>query len=260
MNDFFELFDEIETQNGINVVNGQDSCAHTSRIIEKGIDICTDCGEMFEGLSNNLLNFKLVSDQGRLQSRKSDDKTIFKDVENMGFSDKIVTCANRIYLSVTSGRIRRGTSRKSIVFACVFYSFKLFNITQNYDKLIKIFRINKKAGSKGIRYVNLYSTKTPEIKTTYITPVNLIESIMNELGSSELQKKEVLDMYKKIQNRSSQLNRSRPQSIASSLVYYWISKNKINIGIKDFVKKMSISEITINKIMKEIVRILSLNE
>ena len=59
-------------------------------------------------------------------------------------------------------------------------------------------------------------------------------------------------LFNQIKNRSSRINRSRPQSTASGLVFYWICKNNKNITLKQFKKTVSLSEITINKIAREI--------
>jgi transcription initiation factor TFIIIB Brf1 subunit/transcription initiation factor TFIIB len=59
-----------------------------------------------------------------------------------------------------------------------------------------------------------------------------------------------------VKNRSSNLNRARPNSIASAIIYYWITKKNINITLKEFAKKTNLSEITISKISKEISTIL----
>ena len=45
----------------------------------------------------------------------------------MGFSDKIISKANKLYDEVTSGNIYRGNSRKAIVFACIFHAYKLWS-------------------------------------------------------------------------------------------------------------------------------------
>ena len=55
-----------------------------------------------------------------------------------------------------------------------------------------------------------------------------------------------------IQNRSSCLNRARPQSIAAGVVFFWMKNNNKNITIKEYSKKVKLSELTINKIIKEI--------
>lgn len=198
-----------------------------------------------------------VSDPTRVKQRKNDDRTIYKDVQNMGFSDKIVSSANKIYLQVTDGKIFRGNSRKSIIFACIFHAYKLSGTPHSHDKLIGVFKLNRKNGLKGLKHVNLNAPKFSEIRTTYITPSDLVSEIMDKFSANSFQKQEVCDLYEDIKNKSSRLNRSRPQSVSAGLVYYWIKKKRLDISIKDFTKSVNLSELTISKIAKEIESILS---
>jgi transcription initiation factor TFIIIB Brf1 subunit/transcription initiation factor TFIIB len=241
-------------------------CSHMNVINENGSSICYDCGKeigktifqdkewRYYGTSDN----KRISDPNRVHIRKIDDRNIYKDVENMKFSDKIIAVANQIYIEVTKGQIYRGNSRKSIIFASVFHSLKIAGKPQSHEKLMKIFNLNKKTGLKGLKIVNLNAPKNSIIHTTYITPINIIEDIMDKFDATNEQKKEVLYLYDKIKNKSSKINRSRPGSIASGIVYFWISLKSINISIKDFAKKVELSELTIIKISKEISEILGI--
>ena len=79
---------------------------------------------------------------------------------------------------------------------------------------------------------------------------------MDKFKASQEQKKEVIELYNQIKNKSSKINRSRPQSISSGLIYFWISMKNIDITLKDFAKKVELSELTISKIAKEISDIL----
>jgi len=231
---------------------------------EKGIDVCTDCGEEITKKIQHTKEWRYYgqadsrhsSDPNRVQIRKSEERTIYKDVENMGFSDKIVSEANKIYFQVTQGQIFRGNSRKSIVFACIFHSYKLSGKPQSHEKLIDVFNLNRKTGLKGLKHVNLYAPKNSSIRTTYITPINLVEEIMDKFNATPEQKIEVTKLYNQIKNKSSRLNRSRPQSVSSGLIYYWICTQKKGITLKQFTKKVSLSELTVNKIAKEIADVL----
>ena len=241
-------------------------CTHKNIVNENGANVCYDCGKEIEktifqdkewryyGTSDN----KRTSDPNRVLIRKIVDRNIFKDVENMKFSDKIVALANQIYIQVTKGAIYRGNSRRSIVFAALFHSLKISGKPQSHEKLMKIFDLNKKTGLKGLKIVNLNAPKDSIIHTTYITPVNIIEDIMDKFEATDEQKKDVFYLYDKIKNKSSKINRSRPGSIASGLVYFWVSLKNINVSIKDFAKKVELSELTIVKISKEISDILGI--
>lgn len=240
------------------------SCQHANMTNEKGIDVCMDCGEEITKKIQHTKEWRYygqtdsrhLSDPNRVQIRKSEERSIYKDVENMGFSDKIVSEANKIYFQVTQGQIFRGNSRKSIVFACIFHAYKLSGKPQSHEKLIHVFNLNRKTGLKGLKHVNLHAPKNSNIRTTYITPINLVEEIMDKFSATKEQKREVIKLYYKIKNKSSRLNRSRPQSVASGIVYYWICEQKKEISLKQFTKKVELSELTINKIAKEIAEVL----
>ena len=236
------------------------SCLHLNIANETGIDVCIDCGEEITKKIQNTKEWRYYgqsdtrhsSDPNRVQIRKSDERSIYKDVENMGFSDKIVSEANKIYFQVTQGQIFRGNSRKSIVFACIFHAYKLSGKPQSHEKLINVFNLNRKTGLKGLKHVNLCAPKNSNIRITYITPINLVEEIMEKFSATAEQKKEVVELYHQIKNKSSRLNRSRPQSVAAGLVYFWIRNKQKDITLKQFTKKVSLSELTVNKIAKEI--------
>lgn len=263
----FELFKQAneEYEKAKSQKNTEEStkCPHSNVITEKASSICTDCGEEIRTKISETKEWryygssdtKYSSDPNRVQVRKTNERSIHKDVANMGFSEHIVAQANMIYTKVTPG-ISRGNMRTSIVFACIFNAFKLNNNPQSQEKLMKVFGIGRKACLKGLKYVNLYAPKDLKIHTTYITPVNLLDEIMSNFDATDKQKEEVRQIYKKVENKSSRLNRSRPKSVSSGVVYYWIRKKGKDVSLTEFSEKVSLSELTIVKIAKEIATIL----
>lgn len=241
-----------------------DKCTHAEISNDNGLITCVYCGEEIKKFISHSKDWRYYGSSDtkrhnnptRVQIRRTEDRNIFKDVERMGFSDKIISIANQIYSEVTNGQIFRGNSRKAIIFACIFHAYKLDGRPQSHEKLITIFSLTRKNGLKGLKHVNLHSSRTSEIHTTYITAENLVNDIMDKFSANNKQKQEVVDLYKQIKNKSSILNRSRPQSVSAGLTYYWICKNNVNITIKEFAGKSELSEITINKIAKEISKIL----
>ena len=239
-------------------------CDHTDLVTENGMTSCLDCGEQiqttithekewrFYGCADN----KRSSDPNRVQMRKSEDKNINKDVENMGFSESIVSKANDIYIQVTKGEIFRGESRKAVVFACIYHSYKMAGNCQTPKNLMETFGLNKKNSLKGLKIVNVNSPKDSPIHTTTLTAVHHIYEIMDKFSATQAQKMEVVEIYCRTKNRSSKLNRSRPQSLASSIIYYYICLKKMDITLKKFAQKVDLSELTINKNAKEIALVL----
>ena len=87
--------------------------------------------------------------------------------------------------------------------------------------------------------------------------IDLICDIMDKFNATDQQRSEVIKIYESIKNRSFNLNRSRPRSVGSGVVYFWITSKNMNITIKEFAKQVDLSESTILKICKEINMILS---
>lgn len=267
----FELFEqalaEYNTTRKTEILSEEDndsSCEHDDIVEENGIVSCIECGEQiqrtimhekewrFYGHSDG----KRSADPNRVQMRKSDDRSINKDVENMGFSETIVSKANEIYYQVTKGQIFRGDSRKAVVFACIYHAYKMAGKCQTPKNLMETFGLNKKNSLKGLKIVNVNSPKDSAIHTTSLTAVHHIYDIMDKFTATPAQKEEVVELYKRTKNRSSKLNRSRPQSFSASLTYYWICKKKMGISLKKFAQKADLSELTISKNAKEIAIVL----
>lgn len=271
--DAFDIFDEIDSLSNNEELNSSEidcekesDCKHVNTIHEMGTILCGDCGVELSKILSYEKDWRYYgsddtrknSDPNRCHIRKIEDKSIFKDVENLGFSEKIVNTANDIYTQVTKGKIYRGDSRKAIIFGCIFHSIRLNDNTYSCDHLSEIFNLQRKVILRGLKYVNLNAPKDSHIRIkTHQTDV--VDECLQKFDMSDEDKKEIRELYSKIKNKSSMINRSRPQSVTSSLIYYYICKKKgfNNVNIKDFVKKVKLSELTINRLSKEIYKILS---
>jgi len=240
-------------------------CRHVHTVLENNILNCLKCGEEIVKNITHDKDWKCYQSKSgrrltnptRVHLRKSGERNISNDVQNMGFSETIITVADKLYKQVTNGKIYRGNSRKSIIFACIFHAYKLSGNHQTAENLIKIFGLNRKNGLKGLKIVNVNAPRDSEIHKTFITPIHLIEEIMSKFFATKKQIEQVRELFYKTKNKSSKLNRSRPQSIAASLVFYWIKLTKLSINIKQFSEKVNLSELTILRNTKEIDNILN---
>jgi len=265
----FDLFDtalknfESSQNNEKNKVKSS-TCAHRRTHKQDGIETCTGCGEILKKTVMHEREWRHYANSGkknptRVQLRKVEERSIFKDVQGLGFSNKIISIANQLYLDVSNGAIFRGNCRKAIIFACIFHAYKSTGRPKTHEKLIKLFKLSRKAGLKGLKHVTLNST-SPLLRNGHITASHLICDIMENFSASESQKEQLARLYTDIKNKSSNLNRARPNSVASGLVYYWIQENGIQITLKEFAKTCSLSDITITKISKEVAMIVKRNK
>ena len=251
------------------------NCIHENTMVDNGVTHCMDCGEEVSRDISQDKEWRFYghgdsvhcSDPNRCQIRKKEERNIYKDVEGKGFSQKIINTANNIYSEVTKKKkknkddpdvyqIYRGTSRKAIVFACIFSAYKLHGMPETWEELSKVFKLDRKDCSTGIKHISKFAPKKSPLRTTYITPIDLVDSIMDKFDATKDQKLEVINIYKQIENSSYKLNQSRPKSVACSLVYFWIKKTGKDMSIKDFTDNVQLSEITVDKLSKEIERVI----
>ncbi len=270
MSDVFDIFDQLTESDLVlsdesrehspsdytlysNTSNRLNMCTHENAIQDKNTIVCVNCGECIQKLFNQHREWK--SQQTRVTV---DERNIFKDVENIQFSEHIIQIANSLYIQVTRDKIYRGNARKGIISACIFHAFKIVGKPQIYKKIIKLFNINKKIGLKGLKFVLVNAPKNSDIFKTHITPLTYIEHYMEELQANDQDISKVKSLYQRIEKlQIHKLNRSRPQSIASGIVYYWLLEENRKITLKTFSKITELSELTIVKIQKDIKEILS---
>ena len=96
------------------------------------------------------------------------------------------------------------------------------------------------------------------LKNVHITPLNIIEEIMNKFSATPEQKQQVFAIFYAVKDKSTKMSRARPQSIAAGITYYWICQNDKKITIHEFMEKVGLSELTITRIAKEIGQTISI--
>ena len=251
-----ELFNNIK-------INDKNSCIHEETVYDSNIQICVNCGLKisedfyfnpewrYYGDNDN----KNSSDPNRCQYRKIPDKGIKKDLEKIGFPSNVINIADTLYIQITNGDIKRSNLRKGIMFACVFQAYKDLSNPQTPDSLKKKFdNITKKNISKGLTYFCLRS----EIKKKeYITAEHFIPKICENFNIKDEHIHNLLQLYKKIESKSSILNRSNPQSVSSALVFYYLKKLNVDISAFEFGEFVKLSEVTILNKANEIDEILN---
>jgi len=262
----FDTFTENPPKLEILVEHKESMCLHTIIISEQGSILCGECGlEMNDkdtqdkewkhyGLNGNKNLMDLV-DSNRSYIRKSKDKTIYQDVQNMNISDHIKDIANDIYIEVCGDKVHRGARRKAIVFASIFHAYKLVNEPKSCESLMKIFKVQRKDALKGLKFINDNISKTSPVRTIYITPEHIIHEYLRYFSVSEEKRDDIVQLYNFVKGKSETLNRSRPQSVASGVIWYWIKIHRRQIGVKEFIKKVDLSELTVTKMAKEVARI-----
>ncbi len=268
-----EDFSKFEHNNFKNAVESKvfididESCKHTEIIFINGTEVCSECGIVmnsngvsddkdwkYYGTSDNHYS----KDPSRCHKRKSDQRTIYKDVEGMDFPDSIVRSANKRYQVIIKNNIYRGAKRKAIIVACIYYAYMDQGEHRTSDEISQKFNIKKKSVKEGFAK---YCESFPEASIKYIDAKNLIRQIMirSDINFSHLRKINILCDF--LDNRSSLLNRSNPQSVAAAIVYLYLClepnyKERLGMTKIRFANIVNLSDITITKLGKESQRII----
>jgi transcription initiation factor TFIIIB Brf1 subunit/transcription initiation factor TFIIB len=235
-----------------------DNCEHQNIITEHSISSCAECGmEVVKNTSDWLNDFEDIKNVSSQQYciRKVKTKSLYDDIQHLNISQRIKDIANDIYLSICENT-RRGVTRRGIIFGCLFHAFKIIENPQTCDKLTQIFNIERKDALNGLKYIHKNAPKQASLRHAYISVENIICDFMIKFNTSLENKEQILNLYRKIKNVSSMLNRRRPQSVSAGIIYYYMTEVlKRDISIKDYRQVVKLSELTIQKICKEVSRL-----
>jgi hypothetical protein len=225
-------------------------CFHTDIIQDSDSWICVACGQEIEKIIQHEKewtygNSKISGGYNRVQLRKIEQKSIQKDVDMMNFSQNVIDLADKIFKEATNGGIYRGDSRKSMIFASIYYAYKILGNTQSKEQLRQFFNIDNTVASSGIKFIELNSPNDSPIHSVYTTTEDLIIDVLSKFQVPDKHKPKVLELYSRIHNRSSELNRARSYSVTCALVYYWMRRKRINIDISEFIKVVGLGQNTI---------------
>tara|TARA_Y100000816_G_scaffold291330_1_gene282370 strand:- start:1787 stop:2623 length:837 start_codon:yes stop_codon:yes gene_type:complete len=255
-----ELIEEQESSTKTTEEDTTCGCQHENLESQGSSKICMDCGTILskdfsyekEWRYYGVNDTKHTNDPNRCNFRKHVCRNIDKDVEKLGINAKIRNTANDIYKEVTQNKIYRGNTRKGIIFACVYHAYKMNSLPHSCEQLITIFEINQKTALKGLKFVNLNLPIHSNIRNETIDIPHLIKETMQNFSATTTQVDEVLELYRKLENRSSLLNRSRPQSVACGVVKYFILQKNPDFSNEYIRQKIKLSELTLSRIVKEI--------
>ena len=241
-------------------------CLHKETIILNGTEVCSECGVVFKNTNSYEKDARYYGgtenhdfrDIARCHKRKSEKRTIYKDVEGMDFPDIIIQTANSDYQEILKDNIYRGANRKAIIVVCIFFSYINHGECRTTDEIRQKFGIKKKNMKEGFEK---YCIRFPKSAKSYIDPKNLIRQIMIRANISFEHLRKVNKLCDFLENTSPILNRATPQSVAAAIVYFYICldpeyKEKLQMTKMKFSNIVGLSDITITKLGKELQRII----
>lgn len=261
---------------GRNIVAGDDihqPCKHTKTYkSEAGTHVCRDCNKEIEVLSQEAewryYDNSCSRDPARCH-QKTSSRNLDKAFSKIDIPDAIKNAVEKDFYAIVGDDTLRGKNRSSLIAVCTFYAYYFAGQYRPISYFQSMFDVTQRDMSSKIKMYQEYNPQAAKIK---IGPKHLVNWICNMVGIDEIKydnktlNKIVSDIHKIcdfIHNTSKEINRSTPRSVASAIVYFYLCiKPEYKLSLKmtktQFSKLVGSSEITIDKLAKEISRITKL--
>lgn len=274
--DLVEFFgeDTASTYEAIKTVieTPDDDCEHKTCFEAEGINICKDCGCEVE-----LLDFqpewryygasdtRSSGDPSRCHRSKESTRggidRAFQDSKLGHLPLSIRKKTEQKYKKIVGNETVRGRGRKSIVAACLLYTFRDEGDVRTADEVRSMFGLTKQEMSSGL--TRCHAT-FPEYRTSIVKPSDLIRRIMHLTKIDISHYRHIIRISKCLESVDATLNRSSPQSVASAVVYLYICltpeiKEELGITKTKFARDVCLSDITISKLVKKAAEIIGAN-
>ena len=255
-----ELFQSLFTENDDSAIT---NCKHEN--IHKdnsGVTICSQCGLEFETLDFRQewrWYDKTSCDPSRCQPSRSKSNSIRQvfHEHKVDISPAVMDMVQARFNHITEieGKVNRGKRRKAIIAACLFYVYRDMDECRTTNYISKLFQVKQKNMSLGMKtYLKVF----PEARTQHTATEEFIPWVMKQTSVDRKHYNKILTIARYLENSSELLERSNPKSVASAIVFFYLClkyKNKLGNTKASFAKKVSISDITITKIVREIAEI-----
>jgi len=247
----------------------EEECGHDLCFEADGITICKDCGCQIElldfqpewrfyGASDN----RMSKDPSRCHRSKESTRggidKVFQDAKLSHLAASIRKKTEQKYKAIVGEETVRGRGRKSIVAACLLYTFRDEGDVRTADEVRGLFSLTKQEMSSGL---SKYHAVFPEYRTKNIKPSDLIRRIMHLTKIEISHYKNILRIAKCLESVDATLNRSSPQSVASAIVYLYVCltpeiKEGMGFTKTKFARDVSLSDITISKLVRKAAEII----
>lgn len=247
-------------------------CPHENllEVEAEAIFVCKDCGCTVENLDfrPEWRNYPSDSRSGRDGSRchrskastKGGIETVFVECKLQSIPLAVRAKTETKYRKVVKGETVRGQGRKSIVAACLMYTYRDEGDLRCANTIQRMFGISRKEMTKGI---TLYLAAFPEERVKILSPRDLLFATIKKIGIDVSHYRTLVRISKCLEGVDATLNRSSPQSVAAAIVYLYLClnpalKKSLDLTKTKFAKQVDVSDITIGKLVKRSVEILCL--
>ena len=174
---------------------------------------------------------------------------------NSGIPLCIIEEAKILYKKISEKKISRGNNRRGIIASCIYKACCIQGSPRSSQEIADIFKISTKSMTRGCKnFDNIMNyNKHATIDSNGSNSVDFIRRFCSHLNLAE----SVYQICKHVCEKAEEYNlvsKCIPPSIAAGSIYLTCSLLNINISKRDISTQCKISEVTISKCYKELLK------
>ena len=176
---------------------------------------------------------------------------------NSGIPACIIEEAKVMYKKISETRISRGSNRKGIIASCIYKACKLKNVPRSAKEIAEIFQLQITHMTKGCKkfdeIMNFNKSENLGLNTSSSTSIDFLERFCSRLNIGN----EIFNICKSVceaAEKYSLVSENTPPSVAAGCIYLVCTLLNISISKKDISVSCKISEVTISKCYKKLLK------
>jgi transcription initiation factor TFIIB len=185
---------------------------------------------------------------------------VFQDISRLckavGIPEIIIKEAHVLYKIVSTTKITRGSNRKGIIAACVYFACKINSVPRSTNEIASVFSISGTIMTKGCKkFQEIMQLNKVDINrihnTNTVTMDDFIERFCSKLNlvEEDITNIKHISYLAQVYNL---VNDNTPPSMAAGCIYLYIKEIESTIHKKNIADVCKISEVTINKCYKKL--------
>jgi len=223
-------------------------CNHDETSDDNGKKTCLECGELLE---ENYIAMHHSSNIIGMKKRRKSESPIYNDIP-FYIEQNIKDITIEIYQKVTSRKVFRNTSKKSIILASLHRASAMVGNHISYYDLLDMFILKQHEADKGFNILSRNIPKKSEFTLAFNQAKEEMISINSKLRKLGMDNKLmftlVTNTFNLVKDKSDIVNTSQPNSIICGCIYFWIVHTCIKKSDDEFSKIVGISKMTLLKV------------
>tara|TARA_B110001469_G_scaffold125848_1_gene142090 strand:+ start:1464 stop:2510 length:1047 start_codon:yes stop_codon:yes gene_type:complete len=187
---------------------------------------------------------------------------VFESIQIRAINNGIPTCiieeAKNLYKKISEIKINRGSNRHGIIASCIYKACILQGCPRSAKEISEIFELNIKHMTKGCKkfdeIMNMNKTNSSLICSPSTNSCDFIQRFCSRLGLCENIMEVCKHVCKNVDKYDNFVDNSGPPAIAACSIYLVCTLFNINVTKKDISESCGITEVTINKPYKDMMR------